>query len=84
MRFALGVPLSSGTDTPFQNPLEVTWDERFADDVEAALDGDGTEAVAAEQDLEVPEGAAGTAAGSNTSSRWSPTWTRPSGCWSCG
>lgn len=54
VRFALGVPMSSGTDTPLQDLLAVTWDERFADDVEAALEEDGTEEVAAEQDAEAP------------------------------
>lgn len=50
VRFALGLPLPSSTDMPFQDLLTVTWDERFADDVEAALDEDDTEDVAATQD----------------------------------
>ncbi|GAA2425571.1 hypothetical protein [Streptomyces glaucus] len=53
-RFALGVPLSLGTEASFPDLLTVTWDERFTDDVEPALDEDDTEAVAAEQDAEVP------------------------------
>ncbi|GGV20364.1 hypothetical protein GCM10010293_16070 [Streptomyces griseoflavus] len=46
--FALGLPLPTGTDTLFQDLLPVSWDERFTDDIEAALDEDDAEAVAAE------------------------------------
>ncbi|MEU6995453.1 hypothetical protein ABZ953_32955 [Streptomyces sp. NPDC046465] len=49
-RFALGIPLPASTGTPFQDLLPVSWDERFTDDIEAALDGESTEAVAAELD----------------------------------
>ncbi|PJN38353.1 hypothetical protein CG747_24125 [Streptomyces sp. CB02959] len=47
-RFALGLPLRTNTGTPFQDLLPVSWDERFTDDIEAALDEDDAEAVAAE------------------------------------
>ena len=45
-RFALGLPLPTDTRTPFQDLLPVSWDERFTDDIEAALDEDDAEAVA--------------------------------------
>lgn len=61
-RFALGLPLPTGTGTPFQDLLPVSWDERFTDDIEASLDEDDAEAVAAEH---APE-AAGTEAGTAT------------------
>ncbi|WP_158689571.1 hypothetical protein [Streptomyces niveus] len=51
-RFALGLPLPTDTSTPFQDLLPVSWDERFTDDIEAALDDDDAEAVAAEHDPE--------------------------------
>ncbi|WP_405523636.1 hypothetical protein OG426_10135 [Streptomyces canus] len=51
-RFALGLPMPTGTSTPFQDLLPVSWDERFTDDIEAALDEDDAEAVAAEEDPE--------------------------------
>ncbi|MEU5698983.1 hypothetical protein [Streptomyces aurantiacus] len=59
--FALGLPLPTGTGTPFQDLLPVSWDERFTDDVEAALDEDDAEAVAAEHDPEAAGAEAGTA-----------------------
>ncbi|MFD9489534.1 hypothetical protein ACFWBX_37305 [Streptomyces sp. NPDC059991] len=46
-RFALGLPLPDGASTPFQELPPVSWDERFTDDVEAALDDDDAETVAA-------------------------------------
>lgn len=49
-RFALGLPLPVAAEAPTQDLLTVTWDERFTDDVEAALDDDDAETVAAEQD----------------------------------
>ncbi|MGQ4358755.1 hypothetical protein [Streptomyces sp. SAS_272] len=51
-RFALGLPLPTDNSTPFQDLLPVSWDERFTDDIEAALDDDDAEAVAAEHDPE--------------------------------
>ncbi|WP_328937465.1 hypothetical protein OG288_12480 [Streptomyces tauricus] len=51
-RFALGLPLPTDISTPFQDLLPVSWDERFTDDIEAALDDDTAEAVAAEHDPE--------------------------------
>lgn len=51
-RFALGLPLPARADTPFQDLLAVSWDERFTDDIEAALDEDNAETVAAEHKLE--------------------------------
>ncbi|MFE1291766.1 hypothetical protein [Streptomyces sp. NPDC058751] len=59
-RFALGLPLP--TDTPFQDLLPVSWDERFTDDIEAALDEDDAEAVAAEHDPVAAGAEAGAAA----------------------
>ncbi|MFV8185938.1 hypothetical protein [Streptomyces sp. AF1B] len=61
-RFALGLPLSIDTGTPFQDLLPVSWDERFTDDIEAALDEDDAEAVAAEHAPEAAGAEAGTAA----------------------
>ncbi|MFJ8535730.1 hypothetical protein [Streptomyces sp. NPDC093591] len=59
-RFALGLPLPTDTATPFQDLLPVSWDERFTDDIEAALDEDDAEA-AAEQAPEAAGSEAGTA-----------------------
>ncbi|MFD7967429.1 hypothetical protein [Streptomyces clavifer] len=44
-RFALGLPLPTDTSTSFQDLLPVSWDERFTDDIEAALDDDDAEAA---------------------------------------
>ncbi|MFD4210628.1 hypothetical protein ACFWRG_32160, partial [Micromonospora tulbaghiae] len=62
-RFALGLPLPTDIGTPFQDLLPVSWDERFIDDIEAALDDDDAEAVAAEHD---PEAAGAEASGTAT------------------
>ncbi|WP_328923155.1 hypothetical protein [Streptomyces griseoaurantiacus] len=51
-RFALGVPPPAATGASFTDLLTVTWDERFTDDIEPALEEDDTETVAAEQDTE--------------------------------
>lgn len=59
-RFALGLPLPAGTSTPFQDLLPVSWDERFTDDIEAALDEDDAEAVAAEHAPDAAGAEAGT------------------------
>lgn len=56
IRFACGLPALAGTATPFQDLLPVSWDERFTDDIEAALDEDDAEAVAAEEGSEQAEG----------------------------
>ncbi|MGY5099648.1 hypothetical protein [Streptomyces sp. 900105245] len=61
-RFALGLPLPTDTGTPFQDLLPVSWDERFTDDIEAALDEDDAEAVAAQHDPEAAGAEAGAAA----------------------
>ncbi|MFF4140745.1 hypothetical protein ACFY0A_04990 [Streptomyces sp. NPDC001698] len=53
-RFALGLPLPVGVEAPFHDLSAVTWDERFTDDVEAALDEDDAETVATEQHAEAP------------------------------
>ncbi|MFF4045738.1 hypothetical protein ACFYZ5_03665 [Streptomyces chartreusis] len=58
-RFALGLPLPAGTSTPFQDLLPVSWDERFTDDIEAALDEDDAEAVAAEHALDAADDGVG-------------------------
>ncbi|WP_152648381.1 hypothetical protein [Streptacidiphilus anmyonensis] len=52
-RFALGLPpLPAVVNTPFQDLLAVSWDERFTDDLEAALDEDNAETVVAEHGTE--------------------------------
>ncbi|NEW71999.1 hypothetical protein [Streptomyces rhizosphaericus] len=62
IRFALGLPMPTDTGTPFQDLLPVSWDERFTDDIEAALDEDDAKVVAAEHDPE----AAGAETGATT------------------
>ncbi|MFC8339697.1 hypothetical protein ACFUJX_22175 [Streptomyces rubiginosohelvolus] len=59
VRFALGLPLPAGVEEPFQDLLMVAWDERFTDDIEAALDEDDAESVAAGQDTEPLDSAQG-------------------------
>lgn len=60
--FRAGPPLPAGTGTAFQDLLPVSWDERFTDDSEGALDEDDTEAVAAGTAPEDAGAEAGTAA----------------------
>lgn len=60
-RFALGLPLPSDTGTTFQDLLPVSWDEQFTEDLEAALDEDEAETVAAEHDPEAAGAEAGAA-----------------------
>ncbi|WP_432253198.1 hypothetical protein [Streptomyces sp. HNM1019] len=60
IRFALGLPMPTDTGTPFQDLLPVSWDERFTDDIEAALDEDDAEVVAAEHDPEAAGAETGT------------------------
>ncbi|MFE5912795.1 hypothetical protein ACFQ6B_27455 [Streptomyces wedmorensis] len=61
-RFALGLPLPADDDKHFQDLLPVSWDERFTDDVEAGLDEDDAEGVAAEHDPGAGRSGADTAA----------------------
>ncbi|WP_415937968.1 hypothetical protein [Streptomyces sp. 039-1] len=61
-RFALGLPLPTDISTPFQDLLPVSWDERFTDDSEAALDDDDAETMAAEHDPEAADAEASSTA----------------------
>ena len=61
-RFALGLPLPTDISTPFQDLLPVSWDERFTDDTEAALDDDDAETMAAEHDPEAADAEASSTA----------------------
>lgn len=99
-RFAMGLPLPTDTSTPFQDLLPVSWDERFTDDIEAALDD--AEAVASEHDPRQPvptraapppcptsgrptrKSAVDTGAGWSASSPSLPTWVLRSACSSSG
>jgi hypothetical protein len=48
LRFAVGLPTDAST--PFQDLLSVSWDDEATDDVEAALEGEDAESVAADHD----------------------------------
>jgi hypothetical protein len=48
LRFAVGLPPDAGA--PLQDLLSVSWDDEATNDVEAALEGDDAESVAADHD----------------------------------